>query len=55
MIEKIEDNTINYSNPEARKSPNKEEVTQTEYNEQIVVDNKNGLIITGDVTTNRKD
>ena len=39
MIEKTGDNTVNYSNPEARKSPNKERVTQTGYNEQIAVDN----------------
>ena len=43
MIEKTKDNTVNYSDPEARKSPNKEGVTQTGYNEQIVVDNNNGL------------
>ena len=44
MIEKTGDNTVNYSDPEARKSPNKEGVTQTGYNEQLV-DNKNELII----------
>ena len=32
-------NTVNYTDPEARKSPNKEGITQTGYNEQIVVDN----------------
>lgn len=55
MIEKTGDNTVNYSDPEARKSPNKEGVTQTGYNEQIVVDNKNGLIIAVDVTTDGND
>ncbi len=55
MIEKTKDNTVNYSDPEARKSPNKEGVTQTGYNEQIVVDNKNGLIIAVDVTTDGND
>ena len=50
MINK-QDDTVNYSDPEARKSPNKEGVTQTGYNEQIVIDNKNGLIIAVDVTT----
>ena len=55
MIEKTKDNTVNYTDPEARKSPNKEGVTQTGYNEQIVVDNKNGLILAVDVTTDGND
>ena len=42
--------TINYTDPEARKSPNKEGKTQTEYNKQITVNNKNELIITVDAT-----
>ncbi|RAP53232.1 MAG: hypothetical protein BZ137_07205 [Methanosphaera sp. rholeuAM130] len=48
-------NTVNYTDPEARKSPNKEQVMQTGYNEQIVVDNKNGLIIAVDVTQDAND
>lgn len=48
-------NTVNYTDPEARKSPNKEGITQTGYNEQIVVDNKNGLIIATDVTQDGND
>jgi len=48
-------NTVNYTDPEARKSPNKEGVTQTGYNEQIVVDNKNGLILATDVTQDGND
>ena len=55
MIEKIGDNTVNYTDTEARKIPNKEQVMQTGYKEQIVVDNKNGLIIAVDVTTDGKD
>ena len=55
MIEKTGDNTVNYTDPEARKSPNKEGIMQTGYNEQIVVDNKNGLIIAVDVTTDGND
>ena len=41
--EKIEkkNTIINYTNPEARKSPNKKGKTQTEYNKQITVNNKN--------------
>jgi len=48
-------NTVNYTDPEARKSPNKEGIMQTGYNEQIVVDNKNGLILAVDVTTDAND
>ena len=55
MIEKTGDNTVNYTDPEARKSPNTEGIMQTGYNEQIVVDNKNGLIIAVDVTTDGND
>jgi len=55
MLEKTGDNTVNYTDPEARKSPNKEGVMQPGYNEQIMVDNKNGLIIAVDVTTEGND
>lgn len=55
MLEKTGDNTVNYTDPEARKSPSKEGVMQPGYNEQIVVDNKNGLIIAVDVTTDGND
>lgn len=54
-LEKSGKNTVNYTDPEARKSPNKENITQTGYNEQIVVDNKNGLIIAVEVTTDAND
>lgn len=54
-LEKSGKNTVNYTDPEARKSPNKEGIMQTGYNEQIVVDNKNGLIITVDVTQEAND
>jgi len=42
-------------NPEARKSPNKEQIMLPGYNEQMMVDNKNGLIIAVDVTTAGND
>ena len=54
-LEKSGKNTVNYTDPEARKSPNKEQVMQTGYNEQIAVDNKNGLIIAVDVTQDAND
>ncbi|AWX33484.1 hypothetical protein AW729_10450 [Methanosphaera sp. BMS] len=54
-LEKSGKNTVNYTDPEARKSPNKEQVMQTGYNEQIVVDNKNGIIIAVDVTQDAND
>ena len=47
--------TINYTDPEVRKNPNKEGKTQTEYNEQITVDNKNRLIIAADATEDPND
>ena len=55
--EKIEkkNTTINYTDPEARKSPNKEGKTQAEYNKQITVDNKNRLIIAVDATEDTSD
>ncbi|MBR0472087.1 MAG: transposase, partial [Methanosphaera sp.] len=55
MLEQTGDNTVNYTDPEARKSPNKEGIMQPGYNEQIMVDNKNGLIIAVDVTTAGND
>ena len=48
-------NTVNYTDPEARKSPNKELIMQTGYNEQIAVDNKNGLILAVTVTQDAND
>lgn len=54
-IEKSGKNTVNYTDPEARKSPNKEGIMQTGYNEQIVVDNKNGLILAVDVIQDAND
>ena len=54
-LEKSGANTVNYTNPEARKSPNKEQVMQTGYNEQIAVDNKNGLILAVTVTQDAND
>lgn len=48
-------NTVNYTDHEARKSPKKEKVMQTGYNEQIVVDNKNGLILAVNVTQDGND
>ena len=54
-LDKSGKNTVNYTDPEARKSPNKEGITQTGYNEQIVVDNKNGLILATDVTQDGND
>ena len=54
-LEKSGANTVNYTDPEARKSPNKEKVTQTGYNEQIAVDNKNGLILAVNVTQDAND
>ena len=50
-----EDNTVNYTDSEARKSPNKEGVMQPGYNDKLVVNNKNGLIITVDVTKEGND
>ena len=47
--------TINYTDPEARKSPNKKGKTQTGYNEQIAVNNKNELIIAVDTTEDAND
>lgn len=55
MIEETGDNTVNYTDPEARKSPSKEDVMQPGYNEQIVVDNKNGIVIAVDVTMQGND
>ena len=46
---------MDYTDPESRKSPDKEGIMQTGYNEQIAVDNKNGLIISVDVTTDAND
>ena len=54
-LEKSGKNTVNYTDPEARKSPNKEGIMQSGYNEQITVDNKNGLIIAVDVTQDAND
>ena len=54
-LEKSGANTVNYTDPEARKSPNKEQVMQTGYNEQIAVDNKNGLILAVTVTQDAND
>ena len=54
-LEKSGKNTVNYTDPEARKSPDKEGLMQTGYNEQIAVDNKNGLIIAVDITTDAND
>ena len=47
--------TINYTDPEARKNLNKKGKTQTEYNEQITVNNKNELIIAVDATEDAND
>ena len=55
MLEKTGDNTVNYTDPEARKSPNKNGIMEPGYNEQIVVDNKNGIIIAVNVSTDGND